>query len=410
MTDPDMMKTKSYTMIEACHIRVAQARQQGCFYDLPAESYADRVVHNSVKVGPYGQTGYFVAVLDGHGPNGAAVSTFAAATVPDLVKKELLSITRVNHRSIEEAVIRALSQLSNAVEKQTEFPFHLSGATICASLIMNSIVYTWQIGDALAWQYDESDDGLKLKPQQLCLRHNLLNMGERNRIFGKGGRIGRLEFESENGDEDYGSEKVFLPGTDFSSIKTRTLGDRLFHKHCNVIDKPDFAKYKLCFGTRYLVFTTDANLNENSLTELLQENKMKSVEELCTKVINLCVEDNIKLRNFNSDKPISKFAGIYESKTEKDFIIDANGQITGMKKEASIRYEGDKIILNYDGKEIASKNIDLENGSITWEDDDTYKRKSNAGSDVNINLRDDISVVIVQLGEDNATGPAPPMT
>jgi len=161
MTDPELMKTKDYTMIEAAHIEIAQGRQKGCFYDIEAPPQADRVLQNSVKVGQFGQTGYFVAIFDGHGKNGAGIATCVGDKLLDLVKAELVSIPRVNHRSIEEAVTKALKQVSNEVEKQTEFPIHLSGATVCANLIMNNIVYTWQIGDSLAVQYDESDDGKK---------------------------------------------------------------------------------------------------------------------------------------------------------------------------------------------------------------------------------------------------------
>jgi len=145
--------------------------------------------------------------------------------------------------------------------------------------------------------------GKKLIGTELCLRHNLANMGEKVRIFGKGGRIGRLEYEQKDGGENYGLEKVFLPGTNFSLMKTRTLGDRLFHKHCCISNKPEFSKNKCDFGTKYLVFVTDEYLKTDGLTKIMQENRTKNVEDLCKVVIDFCVEQNAKLRNtFSTDQ------------------------------------------------------------------------------------------------------------
>jgi len=299
-------KTIKFSCFESTKINITQMKEDGFYYSLPKKNPTDRVLHHSVAVGPSEESGYFVAVLDGHGHYGGEIALLAVKKLPKLIKKSLKSITKINHPSIFKAVQEVLKTVSKEVEEQTDFDTQFSGCTLCASLVMTEHVYTWQIGDSLALMFNENDG--KFTAKKLCTRHTLRNLGEKFRIQQSNGRIAKLEYEDDNMNATFGVERIYLQGESYHSlIKTRTIGDKLHHKHCAVTDEPEMSHLKINYNTRYLVWITDEYLKADSLTDFLQAyyGKDTSLDKFCKEILDFCLNENVKARNPIKDDSVS---------------------------------------------------------------------------------------------------------
>jgi len=294
-----------YTIIQSANIKIADKREIGFFFDNKNKKSSDKFVHYPVPIGADGQTGYFVALLDGHGYSGCEVSEFAAKKLPKLIKTHLRNIKKVHTKTIKNAVNEALKILSQYVKDQTVFDAHFSGCTICASLILNDYVYTWQIGDSLALKFDYEEDKTTkkhYKAEAMCDRHTLKISQERNRIKNAGGKIAKLSFEDIDNNEHFGMERIYLKGESCHALmKTRTIGNILHHENCGVTDEASMTHLKITNTTKYFVWVTDEYFKEDSLTTLIEKHHGMELEQLCEKILEFCSHYNEKVRNQRSN-------------------------------------------------------------------------------------------------------------
>ena len=204
-------------------------------------------------------------VLDGHGPDGHHVSTFASDYIPtqiinhpeikELSDPELIyqKLKEDNCQIITEAFLSCDEQL-----KKAEFDAYNSGSTCVLIIHVGQHILCANVGDSralVAYDDNKEDEELNyLEQAQLSIDYKPELEDEKNRILLSGGVVEQMQNQFGEG---VGPYRVWVKGQDYPGLAmSRSLGD-LKSKTIGVISEPGILEYDINETTKFIVLASD---------------------------------------------------------------------------------------------------------------------------------------------------------
>jgi len=190
-------------------------------------------------------------VLDGHGVNGANVSSFITEAIIELAKSYIKNEEddEVNGKDMLKTIIaRAVGKL--AAESNIDISF--SGTTLTLSTIVDNIVYTANIGDSRLIAIKEKNSYITAKA--LSFDHKPEIPEEMDRIEKRGGRVAPLPGPV---GIDMGPQRVWLTDMDIPGLAmSRSIGDSIAQR-VGVVDIPEITEYVITDNVLMFLWATD---------------------------------------------------------------------------------------------------------------------------------------------------------
>ena len=204
-------------------------------------------------------------VLDGHGPEGHQVSSYASEFIPNQITEnpeikslkdpELIyqKLKENNCQIITEAFLLCDEQL-----KQAEFDTYNSGSTCILIIHVGQHILCANVGDSRALvTFDDQDEDPELnylEEAQLSIDYKPELEEEKNRIILSGGRVEKMKNQFGQG---VGPFRVWEKNEDYPGLAmSRSIGD-LKGKAIGVISEPGILEYDLNEATKYIVIASD---------------------------------------------------------------------------------------------------------------------------------------------------------
>ena len=204
-------------------------------------------------------------VLDGHGPDGHHVSTFASDYIPtqiinhpeikELSDPELIyqKLKEDNCQIITEAFLSCDEQL-----KKAEFDAYNSGSTCVLIIHVGQHILCANVGDSralVAYDDNKEDEQLNyLEQAQLSIDYKPELEDEKNRILLSGGVVEQMQNQFGEG---VGPYRVWVKGQDYPGLAmSRSIGD-LKSKTIGVISEPGILEYDINETTKFIVLASD---------------------------------------------------------------------------------------------------------------------------------------------------------
>jgi serine/threonine protein phosphatase PrpC len=190
----------------------------------------------------------FLAVLDGHGEFGDAVSQFFQQRLTNrLFRHEAWS------RDVFTACREVIAQLEEELLTVSGIDAQFSGTTFCACVIRNNTAYVVNIGDSRACLGRRSPDG-SILAVPLSRDHKPDEPDEQQRIEETGGRVFAIQYD----DGVEGPPRVWLSDADIPGLAmSRSLGDLVAHT-AGVSSEPECSEHALDSSTDcFLILGSD---------------------------------------------------------------------------------------------------------------------------------------------------------
>ena len=214
-------------------------------------------------------------VMDGHGPNGAAVSRFVRRTLPGLIARELAARGEV---AVQSAMRTAFLATHESLRTTLEpINARLSGSTAVVALLQGQKITTAWVGDSRALVVRELSSNCH-RAVPLTKDHKPVG-AERTRIVNNGGRDQRMVDPS---GREVGPARVWLrtswvPGLAMS----RVIGDTVAHS-VGVVAEPEVSTHELDERDRFLVVASDG------VFEFLSNHDVASIVGRCETAEGAC--------------------------------------------------------------------------------------------------------------------------
>jgi len=193
----------------------------------------------------------FLAVYDGHGPNGRHASDLANSSIRNYLldnKETLASLD--GEEGVKKFFKNMCSEIQDLYHKD-ELDYQLSGTCAIMVRVKDDMIYTGNLGDSRAVIARCSKDetcGL-----EVSIDHKPIRQGEIERMIASGGKIRRTAV----GDEEVGPYRVWkakdgVPGIAIS----RSLGDLMAHE-IGVCAEPEVTAKKIHADDKFIVMGFD---------------------------------------------------------------------------------------------------------------------------------------------------------
>lgn len=219
-------------------------------------------------------------VMDGHGPNGAAVSGFLRQQLPVAVAEQL---RRRGEVSAGAALSAAFLETQDALRSASgAINARLSGSTAVLTLVQGRRLTTAWVGDSRAVLVRKEVGGGVWRGVALTQDHKPTSAGELARILAAGGRVERL---SDGLGREVGPQRVWLPGAWVPGLAmSRAMGDFVAHQ-VGVISEPEVHCCELEDGDEFLVVASDGVWEFMTVQEAAEVvGKCGSAEDACRAV------------------------------------------------------------------------------------------------------------------------------
>lgn len=215
----------------------------------------------------------YLAVYDGHGPDGEKCSQLAKTMIP-----ELFSCYRESGMSTKRALSRAMQEVHDIMLKTRGIESELSGTTAISALLEKDRLTICNIGDSIAitGMRPHAGNQQKTLARFISVPHDLNRSDEVARIENSGGLVlssddytSSIQGNSCGKNESSNVLRVWsanvhdkLPGCAFS----RSLGDSIAHD-IGVCAKPEFSQMRLKSG-QIIILASDG-VTECEYTHLI---------------------------------------------------------------------------------------------------------------------------------------------
>jgi serine/threonine protein phosphatase PrpC len=205
-------------------------------------------------------------VLDGHGPQGNNVSSFASEFIP----AQIINHPEIKALSDPEAIYEKLKEnncqiITNAYLacdeqlKNAEFDAYNSGSTCILIIHIGNHIICSNVGDSRGLvSFDEQIEGddelnfLEAAPLSIDYKPEILE--EQKRILMSGGVVEKMKNEFGQG---VGPFRVWARGKEFPGLAmSRSIGD-LNGKNIGIISDPGILEYDLSESTKFIVVCSD---------------------------------------------------------------------------------------------------------------------------------------------------------
>lgn len=180
----------------------------------------------------------FIAVFDGHGPNGAHASQFIRDILPQRVACPMLEMQPFV--ALSNGCIHSNRELS-----ASEWDVKVSGSTGIISFLRGNKLFVANVGDSRAVLGRMNDKG-RIRAVDLSHDHKPDRPDEKARIIAQGGRV----FE-------WGVPRVWLRDADMPGLAmARSFGDEAAES-VGVFAEPELSKVTLTHNHRFVIWASD---------------------------------------------------------------------------------------------------------------------------------------------------------
>lgn len=218
-------------------------------------------------------------VMDGHGPNGHAVSRFIRKHLPGTIAEQIKSKGEVAvHTVLRSSFIQTHEALRYAPESINA---RLSGSTAVVTLFQGRRVTAAWVGDSRAIVVRQ--EGGLWRGIPLTQDHKPSCPGELTRIVNHGGRVQRL---ADSSGHEIGPYRVWLPGSWVPGLAmSRAIGDFVAHS-VGVVAEPEVVIHEIDDRDAFLIVASDGVWEFMSIQEVSNlVSTCSSAEEACRVVV-----------------------------------------------------------------------------------------------------------------------------
>lgn len=193
----------------------------------------------------------YMAVYDGHGPNGRYAS--------DLANNSIKSYLSTNKEALyaldtEEDIEKFFKKMCSKVQEEfhtDKIDYQLSGTCAIMVLIKDGMIYTANLGDSRAVVASCAKD--ETCALEVSIDHKPTREGEKERILSSGGKIERTVVD----DKEVGPFRVWKAEEDIPGIAiARSFGDLVAHK-IGVSADPEVTAKEIDGDDRFVVMGSD---------------------------------------------------------------------------------------------------------------------------------------------------------
>ena len=190
-------------------------------------------------------------VMDGHGPNGHAVSRFIRKKLPAAIAEEIKAKGEVAVQPVlRSSFIQAHEDLRYAPESINA---RLSGSTALVTLLQGKRITAAWVGDSRAIVVRQEEGGV-WRGIPLTQDHKPSVTGEYNRIVNCGGRVEKL---ADSSGREIGPYRVWLPRAWVPGLAmSRAIGDFVAHS-VGVIADPEVVIHEVDDRDTFLILASD---------------------------------------------------------------------------------------------------------------------------------------------------------
>lgn len=188
----------------------------------------------------------FLAVFDGHGPQGHEISNFVTNTMPKYITTE-----KAHGLKPLDAIAKSFKRTERDLEKycaerNNKIECEMSGTTATVVRVQDSKLYIGHVGDSTA-VLGTIKDG-RIKAVKLTVDHKPTLTKEKKRIKAAGGEIRRIE---------QGPYRVFMRGEDYPGLAmSRALGDLQAHR-LGVSHSAELKEHTLVPADEFIIVASD---------------------------------------------------------------------------------------------------------------------------------------------------------
>lgn len=215
-------------------------------------------------------------VMDGHGPNGHAVSRYMRRNMPTTIADQ---IEKKGEVAIQSVLRSSFIQAHEGLRVATPpINARLSGSTATIALFQGRRVTVSWVGDSRAIVVRQRSCGT-CKGIALTKDHKPTDSSELNRILNHGGRVQRL---ADSSGREIGPYRVWVAGSWVPGLAmSRALGDFVAHG-IGVVAEPELVTYDIHEEDKFLIVASDG------VWEFMSEQDVACVVKDCDTAEEAC--------------------------------------------------------------------------------------------------------------------------
>ena len=219
-------------------------------------------------------------VMDGHGPNGHAVSRYIRKTMPAMIAEQMEKKGEV---AIQSVLKSSFIQTHEGLRVATPpINARLSGSTAAVALFQGRRITLSWVGDSRAIIVRQHEDGL-CEGIALTKDHKPTDSSELTRILNHGGRVQRL---ADSSGREIGPYRVWVSGSWVPGLAmSRALGDFVAHG-VGVVAEPEIVTHDIHDRDTFLIVASDGVWEFMSVQEVATlVHGCQTAEEACRRIV-----------------------------------------------------------------------------------------------------------------------------